>query len=198
MKDLSLGVFSVLTGLLLMAFAYRKEETLSSTEAISKQPIEERIPLTTPREKVLPREVLDPRKLKPMYVLTGEASFYGGDDGTHGRCMANGREYNKFSLVAAHRELPLGSIVRVIYNRRAVILPITDRGPYAKFSDGTLKEDRIIDLSEGAARALQVFPHGVGQVKIEVLYVPPEQRLHHWQNPKCLKHSDATESFASS
>jgi rare lipoprotein A len=70
-------------------------------------------------------------------------------------------------MTAAHRELPMGSVVRVtnLANGESVYVRITDRGP---FIDG-----RIIDLSLAAAKAVDVYRAGVAKVRVEA-YAPPE------------------------
>ncbi len=66
-------------------------------------------------------------------------------------------------LTAAHRELPLGTVVRVTHleNGRHVVVKINDRGPFI--------EGRILDLSLGAAKKLDMIREGVALVKIEIL-----------------------------
>ncbi len=66
-------------------------------------------------------------------------------------------------LSAAHRELPLGTIIRVTHlgNGKSVVVKVNDRGP---FVDG-----RILDLSLGAAKKLDMVNEGVARVKIEIV-----------------------------
>lgn len=68
-----------------------------------------------------------------------------------------------YSQTAAHKTLPLGTVVRVIRpeTRQSVVVRINDRGPYAK--------DRVIDLSYGAAQDLDMVSAGTAQVEVEVL-----------------------------
>ncbi|VEP14043.1 hypothetical protein H1P_2340003 [Hyella patelloides LEGE 07179] len=91
----------------------------------------------------------------------GKASWYGPK--FHGRLTANGEVYNSNSLTAAHRYLPFGTKVRVtnLINGRSVIVRINDRGPFIK--------GRIIDVSAGAARTLNMIHSGVANVQIEIL-----------------------------
>ena len=91
----------------------------------------------------------------------GMASWYG--PGFHGNRCANGEIYNQYGLSAAHRTLPFGTQVRVtnLNNNRAVVVRINDRGPFIR--------GRIIDLSKGAAQAIDMIAPGVAPVKIEVL-----------------------------
>jgi rare lipoprotein A len=90
----------------------------------------------------------------------GIASWYGKREA--GRTAANGVAFDPRLLTAAHRRLPLGTCVRVtrLANRKFVIVPITDRGPYAP--------GRLIDLSEAAAVALDMKEAGLARVLVEV------------------------------
>ncbi|MDJ0649650.1 MAG: septal ring lytic transglycosylase RlpA family protein [Xenococcaceae cyanobacterium MO_188.B19] len=94
-------------------------------------------------------------------VFNGRASWYG--PGFHGRRTANGEIYNSNALTAAHRTLAFGTRVRVtnINNGRSVIVRINDRGPFIK--------GRIIDVSAGAARRLNMISSGVAPVRVEIL-----------------------------
>lgn len=101
---------------------------------------------------------------KPIYVETGLASWYGPP--YHNRKGANGEIYDQNALTAAHRTLPMNSVVRVTNEstKHAVVVRITDRGPFI--------EDRMIDLSLAAAKAVDVWRPGTAMVKIEVLSAP--------------------------
>jgi len=93
----------------------------------------------------------------------GKASWYGKQ--FHGRTTASGEDFDMFELTAAHRQLPLGTYVRVtdLRNGKSVIVRINDRGPYIK--------GRIMDLSYSAARMLD-FHAGVEKVRLDI--VEPE------------------------
>ena len=95
------------------------------------------------------------------YVDRGVASWYG--PGFHGRTTANGERYDMYKLTAAHRTLPMGSVVQVrsLTNGRRVTVRINDRGPFTK--------GRIIDLSLAAAKALRMTGKGTDQVEIKVV-----------------------------
>lgn len=102
---------------------------------------------------------------EPLRVQFGLASFYG--PGFHGEETASGEIFNQWEMVAAHRTLPLGSVVRVtnLENNRRVVLRVIDRGPYGRnFRKGT-----IIDVSKGAARRLGFITDGLVRVRVEVL-----------------------------
>ncbi|MDJ0536623.1 MAG: septal ring lytic transglycosylase RlpA family protein [Xenococcaceae cyanobacterium MO_207.B15] len=94
-------------------------------------------------------------------VYQGKASWYGPN--FHGRRTANGEIFNSNALTAAHRSLPFGTKVRVtnIKNGRSVIVRINDRGPFIP--------GRIIDVSAGAARVLNMVHSGVVPVRVEIL-----------------------------
>ena len=97
----------------------------------------------------------------PARQSTGKASYY--SDKLHNKKTANGERYDKTALTAAHRTLPMGTVVRVtnLHNGRQALFRINDRGP--------VKKSRIIDVSrEGAAR-LDMLRRGVANVRLEVL-----------------------------
>lgn len=98
---------------------------------------------------------------QPNYDETGLASWYG--DQFHGRPTATGERFDMNALTAAHKTLPLPGLVEVtnLANGRRVVLRVNDRGP---FVDG-----RIIDLSRGAADALDLRRAGVGEVRVRYL-----------------------------
>ncbi|HXW03737.1 MAG TPA: septal ring lytic transglycosylase RlpA family protein [Vicinamibacterales bacterium] len=104
-------------------------------------------------------------------VQFGLASYYG--PGFHGEETASGEIFDQNRMVAAHRTLPLGTVVRVtnLENGRAVVLRVIDRGPYgANYRKGT-----IIDVSKGAARRLDFLEDGLVRVRVEVLQYPSGQ-----------------------
>ena len=91
----------------------------------------------------------------------GVASWYGKE--FHGKLAANGEVFDMTAYTAAHRKLPLGSIVRVINleNGKSVQVRINDRGPYVI--------GRMLDLSQTAARELDMVGTGTTAVQIEVI-----------------------------
>lgn len=91
----------------------------------------------------------------------GVASWYG--EQFHGRQAANGELFDMEALTAAHRTIPLGSVVRVVNltNGKHLYVRITDRGPYEK--------GRILDLSHGAAVQLGMEREGVAYVQVEIV-----------------------------
>jgi rare lipoprotein A len=98
---------------------------------------------------------------------SGIASWYGAD--FHGRPTSNGEIYDKEKLTCAHRSYPFGTylLVRNLDNGSSVVVRVNDRGPFAK--------NRIIDLSEAAARIIGMIPTGTARVSLAV--IPPEEAL---------------------
>jgi len=92
------------------------------------------------------------------------ASWYGPP--YNHRRAANGEVFDMNELTAAHLTLPLNSIVRVtnLKTGHSAIVRITDRGPFVT--------DRVIDLSLGAAKAVDVWRPGTARVRLDVLYTP--------------------------
>lgn len=91
----------------------------------------------------------------------GVASFYG--DELAGRPTATGEPFDPDLPTAAHRTLPLGSIIRVtnVRNGESVVVRVNDRGPF--------HGNRVLDLSRSAAMALGFAKRGTGKVTIERL-----------------------------
>jgi rare lipoprotein A len=95
------------------------------------------------------------------YSEVGDASWYGRQ--FHGKHTANGEIYDMNAMTAAHRTLPLPSMVRVtnLNNGRSVKLRVNDRGPFAN--------DRIIDVSRRAAQMLGFKNQGITRVRVEIV-----------------------------
>ncbi len=91
----------------------------------------------------------------------GQASWYG--DEFDGKKTANGETYNMQDFTAAHRTLPLPSMVKVtnLNNGKSVIVRVNDRGPFAR--------NRIIDVSQKAAEQLDFKGKGTTNVKVQFL-----------------------------
>jgi rare lipoprotein A len=111
-----------------------------------------RHPVPAPRSRTAP--VTGPGG----HALDGIASYYWQDQMT-----ASGERFDRAALTAAHKTLPMGSRVRVtnVVNGRSVIVRINDRGPF--------KPGRVIDLSEAAARVIDMERFGLVPVKVDVL-----------------------------
>lgn len=91
----------------------------------------------------------------------GTASWYGKQ--FNGKTTASGEPYDMFQFTAAHRQLPLGTLVKVtnLDNGRSVVVRVNDRGPVPR--------TRIIDLSYGAARMIGLSGHGIEPVSLEIV-----------------------------
>jgi rare lipoprotein A len=92
----------------------------------------------------------------------GFASWYGKYH--QGRTTASGERFSRNQLTAAHRSLPLGTKVQVtnLRTKQQVVVTINDRGPYAG-------GQRIIDLSEAAAKRVGIREHGTERVEVVVV-----------------------------
>jgi rare lipoprotein A len=95
-------------------------------------------------------------------ITKGLATWYGNY--YHGKKTTSGEVYNKNSMTAAHLTLPFGTKVKVTNpnTKKSVIVRINDRGPFGN-------KQRIIDLSEAAARKLNIYGAGEAPVTVEVL-----------------------------
>jgi len=101
---------------------------------------------------------------KGVYTELGLASWYGAP--YHNRRGSNGEVYDMNALTAAHRTLPLNSVVRVtnVKTGKSAVVRITDRGPFIG--------ERIVDLSAAAAKAIDVWGPGTAWVRLELLGTP--------------------------
>ncbi len=99
-----------------------------------------------------------------IYSEEGLASWYGPPyDKRRG---ANGEIFDKDALTAAHRTLPMNSLIKVtnLSTGQSAILRVTDRGPFVP--------DRMLDLSLASAKAIGVWRPGVARVRVEVFAAP--------------------------
>ncbi len=115
-------------------------------------------------------KVGDPYKIDGVYYYptvdynyseTGVASWYGPK--FDGKPTANGEKFDMNELSAAHRTLPMPSMVRVVNldNGRSLALRVNDRGPFAR--------GRIIDVSRRAAQLLGFRYRGTARVRVELM-----------------------------
>ena len=106
----------------------------------------------------------EPMRSSLGYSEKGIASWYGED--FHGRASANGECYNMYAFTAAHKTLPLPTVVRVtnLENNKSIVLKVNDRGPFVR--------GRIIDLSYAAAQSLDVVRTGTAPVMVEAIGGP--------------------------
>jgi rare lipoprotein A len=103
----------------------------------------------------------------PNYDRIGYASWYGSESGNR---TANGEQYVRSGITAAHTTLPLPTYVEVtaLDTGKRIIVRVNDRGP---FSGG-----RIIDLSRGAAEELGIRRQGVAPVRVRVVQPAEKDR----------------------
>ena len=116
----------------------------------------------TQRPYVVNGEVYVPKKTVPIgWTQRGIASWYGPN--FHGKYTSNGEIYNMYAYTAAHKTLPMNTIVKVtnLNNGKSVIVRINDRGPFVK--------GRIIDLSYAAGKKIGLDVTGTAPVIIKVI-----------------------------
>jgi len=103
-----------------------------------------------------------------LATLEGEASYYG--DSLAGRKTASGELYRPSGFTAAHRKLPLGTVLRISRTdgSHTVYVRVNDRGPFGS-------KRRILDLSRAAAEELGMIRAGVLQVRAEVVAYGPKK-----------------------
>ncbi len=116
----------------------------------------------------------------PGYIIEGStqiglASWYGIEE--HNNYAASGERFSKHDYTAAHKTLPMGTVVRVtnLENGRDVVVKINDRGPFVG--------DRIIDLSHAPAQSIDMIQKGVVKVKVEVVSTPSSRTTNYF-NPE--------------
>jgi rare lipoprotein A len=115
----------------------------------------------TQRPYVINSKTYYPIPTAEGYTKEGIASWYG--PGFHGRKTSNGEVYNMYEMTAAHKLLPMNTMLLVhnLENDRKVVVRVNDRGPFVR--------DRIIDLSHTAAKALGILKKGTMRVEIVAL-----------------------------
>ena len=103
-----------------------------------------------------------------LATLEGDASYY--SDGLAGHPTASGELYRPLAFTAAHRRLPLGTVLRITRSdgAKVVYVRVNDRGPYGS-------KRRILDLSRAAARELGMLRAGVLRVRAEVVAYGPKK-----------------------
>ena len=101
------------------------------------------------------------KRAQESEIMSGKASWYGRD--FHGGSTASGLDYDMYTFTAAHRTLPMGTVVRVTDqdNGKSVMVCVTDRGPFVR--------GRVIDLSFAAAQQIEIGNRGVSRVELEVV-----------------------------
>jgi len=125
-------------------------------------------PYTVKGKTYYPMSVEDAK----TYQETGLASWYGYETSRHNRnaMTANGEVFDPEGLTAAHKYLPLPTHVKVtnLENDRSVVLRVNDRGPFPSDRNPASGE-RIIDVSEHAAKVLGFYRQGIAKVRVETI-----------------------------
>lgn len=101
---------------------------------------------------------------KPIYSEEGVASWYGPP--YHNRQGANGKIFDQNAMTAAHRTLPMGSLIVVTNEKtgQSATMRVTDRGPFV--------QGRLLDLSKASAKATGVYLPGTATVRVDVYQTP--------------------------
>lgn len=96
-----------------------------------------------------------------LETADGYASYYADD--FDGKQTANGETFNMYELTAAHKTYPFNTMIRVtnLSNNRSIIVRINDRGPFV--------DNRVIDLSLGAAMQLDMVDSGIQKVQLDII-----------------------------
>jgi rare lipoprotein A len=125
-------------------------------------PLAATAPAAAPTQPSAPARISAPKQEPlPNYHETGMAVWCGKE--LHGKQTANGEVFDMYGLSAAHRTLPLGTVVHVtnLDNFKTITVRINDRGPFLK--------SRFLDLSYGAAKELGFVAQGTARIKIEAV-----------------------------
>lgn len=114
-----------------------------------------------PASSVIFKNLSEAPQFQVVKTFSGIASWYGGK--FHGRKTNSGEIFDENGLTAAHRTLPFNTYLQVTFmgTNESTIVRVNDRGPHVA--------GRILDLSKGAAEEIGLRPHGLGEVKVDVL-----------------------------
>jgi len=157
---------------------YGSQSQSAQTQQPAQQPAQSgaigRIPITpVPPGGVSAEDVEFVRTHRPILSEQGLATWYTAP--YKGRKAANGQVFSDRALTAAHRTLPMGSLIKVtnLKTGESAAMRITDRGP---FVDG-----RILDLTIASAKATGVYRVGTAEVRLDVYETPkPIERGGRW------------------
>jgi len=125
----------------------------------------------------------------PTYDEVGYASWYGEE--LSGGVTANGEAFNPAGISAAHRTLPLPSYVEVtsLDSGRTILVRVNDRGPFSN--------DRLIDLSRGAAEQLGISGDGAAAVRVRRVNPPEQERVKLRAGQRAAARIDAPDALLS-
>lgn len=166
-KHASLGIAATVFALVLSGCGHHRDAPLAQATAPSVTPAAR--PAPRPYTPPPPSEVSDKDRdfiasHKPIYTEVGVASWYGPP--YHNRQGANGKVFNQNAMTAAHRTLPMGSLIVVTNEKtgQSATMRVTDRGPFV--------QGRTLDLSMASAKATGVYRSGLATVRIDVYETP--------------------------
>jgi rare lipoprotein A len=122
------------------------------------------VPAPAPPSEVTDEDAAFIASHQPIYTEEGVASWYGPP--YHNRQGANGKVFDQNAMTAAHRTLPMGSLIVVTNEKtgQTATMRVTDRGPFV--------QGRLLDLSMASAKATGVYRAGLADVRIDVYQTP--------------------------
>ena len=154
-------LFSLLLLLLSGCSTRTRDGYLHQGKVTSKEPNAKKYSHPTMRPYSIHGKRYYPSVVHVGEIFHGRASWYGPN--FHGKLTSNGETYDMHAMTAAHKTLPMNTIVRATNksNGKSVIVRINDRGPFV--------ETRIIDLSKTAATKIDMLKTGTTPIKLEIL-----------------------------
>lgn len=152
------------------------------TSAVSDTPVRIGAPYKVGNTTYTPEDVA-------AYDEVGYASWYGSE--FEGQQTANGEIFTATAYTGAHKTLPIPSYVEVtaLETGRTILVRLNDRGPFAN--------DRLIDLSEAAARQLGIIEQGVAGVRVRKVNPPEQERAVLRNGRQAIQRVDTPESLTS-
>jgi rare lipoprotein A len=162
-------IFFILISFFISNCTKRAYYTIDYNEYITKQNIDQ-------KQKIINTKAMHKATMRPYIVFgkkyyptisqigdktLGVASWYGSD--FHNKKTSNGEIYNMYALTAAHKTLPMNTMVKVknLENSKEVIVRINDRGPFVN--------KRVIDLSNQAAKKIDMIKKGTAKVRLTII-----------------------------
>ncbi|QCC84634.1 septal ring lytic transglycosylase RlpA family protein [Desulfovibrio desulfuricans] len=139
----------------------KRDKAESRSKSKSKSSAKESASIESERRDSTDSRDIWMKRAQESEIMSGKASWYGRD--FHGGSTASGLDYDMYTFTAAHRTLPMGTVVRVTdqQNGKSVMVCVTDRGPFVR--------GRIIDLSFAAAQQIDIDDRGISRVQLEVV-----------------------------
>jgi len=168
-------ILSIITVVLYTGCSTRGVTTYDSSYNVGNHPSSKKYSSPTMRPYTVHGVRYYPTVVQVGETFNGIASWYGPN--FHGKFTSNGEKYNMYDLTAAHKTLPMNTILKVTNRRngKSVIVRVNDRGPFVN--------NRIIDLSKAAAQHIGMIGTGTSPVHLEVIgfathnHIPSKQQL---------------------